>query len=138
MAIESSSSGDKGAVKPLFWIASSKSDLRRFPEDVKDVMGFALYQAQIGSKHIHAKTLKGFGGAGVLEVVEDYHGDTYRGVYTVKFAGAVYVLDAFQKKSKKGAKTPQKDVDRIKKRLMAAESHYESSVREQKERKPKK
>lgn len=111
-------------VKPLFWIASSKDDLREFPEEVKDVMGFALYQAQEGGKHVDAKPLKGFGGAGVLEIIADDSGSTYRGVYTVKFAGAVYVLDAFQKKSKKGAKTPQQDIDRIKRRLKAAEEHY--------------
>jgi len=112
-------------LKPLFWIASSKYRLREFPEDVKDAMGFALYQAQIGGKHVSAKPLKGFGGAGVLEIIEDDNGSTFRGVYTVKFAGAVYVLDAFQKKSKRGAKTPPGDIDRIKKRLKAAEEHYE-------------
>lgn len=112
------------SVKPLFWIASSKGDLRAFPEDVKDVMGFALYQAQKGGKHISAKPLKGFGGAGVLEIVEDHEGNAFRAVYTVKFAGVVYALDAFQKKSKKGVKTPKGDIDRIKKRLKAAEEHY--------------
>jgi phage-related protein len=88
-------------------------------------MGFALYQAQKGGKPIAAKPLKGFGGAGVLEIVEDNRGSTFRGVYTVKFAGVVYVLDAFQKKSKKGAKTPKGTIDRIKKRLKVAEEHYE-------------
>lgn len=112
------------ALKPLFWIASSKDDLRSFPEDVKDVMGFALYQAQKGGKHVAAKPLKGFGGAGVLEIVEKHEGSAFRAVYTVKFAGVVYVLDAFQKKSKKGAMTPKSDIDRIKKRLKAAEEHY--------------
>jgi phage-related protein len=115
--------GEK-SVKPLFWIAGSKDDLRAFPEDVKDVMGFALYQAQKGAKHVAAKPLKGFGGAGVLEIVGNHEGNTFRAVYTVKFAGIVYVLDAFQKKSKKGAKTPKGDIDRIKKRLKAAEEHY--------------
>ena len=91
-------SGGQGGIKPLLWIASSKNDLREFPEDVKDIMGFALYQAQQGRKHRDAKPLKGFGGAGVLEIVADEQGSTFRGVYTVKFAGAVYVLDAFQKK----------------------------------------
>jgi len=111
-------------VKPLFWIASSKDDLRDLPEEVKDVIGFALFQAQKGAKHVAAKPLKGFGGAGVLEIVAHDTGSTYRGVYTVSFAGAVYVLDAFQKKSKKGARTPPGDIDRIKKRLKAAEQHY--------------
>ncbi|MBY0522706.1 MAG: type II toxin-antitoxin system RelE/ParE family toxin [Gemmataceae bacterium] len=111
-------------LKPLFWIASSKADLRAFPVEVRGMMGFALYQAQQGEKHVSAKPLKGFGGAGVLEIVEDDHGSTFRGVYSVKFAGAVYVLDAFRKKSKKGSKTPQRDIDRIKKRLKAAEEHH--------------
>jgi phage-related protein len=111
-------------VKPLFWIAGSKDDLRSFPDDVQDMMGFALYQAQLGGKHVAAKPLKGFSGAGVLEIVEDYDGSTFRGVYTVKYAGAVYMLDAFQKKSKKGARTPPRDLDRLNKRLKAAEEHY--------------
>jgi phage-related protein len=88
-------------------------------------MGFALWQAQQGGKHRDAKVLKGFGGAGVLEVVEDHDGDTYRAVYTVKFAGAVYVLHAFRKKSKKGIKTPPAEMEVIKRRLEAAEEHHE-------------
>ena len=121
--------------KPLFWIASSQDDLRSFPEDVKDTMGFALYQAQMGGKHVAAKPLQGFGGAGILEIVEDYQGSTFRGVYTVKFAGALYVLDAFQKKSKKGVKTPARDINRLKNRLRAAEEHYQRwSVARRKEK----
>lgn len=89
--------------KPLRWIGSSKEDVRAFPEDVKDVMGYALHLAQLGGKHPGAKPLIGYRGAGVLEIVDDYDGDTYRAVYTVKFASAVYVLHAFQKKSKKAA-----------------------------------
>lgn len=123
-AEENAADEGEESVKPLFWIASSKDDLRAFPEDVKDVMGFALYQAQKGGKHVSAKPLKGFGGAGVLEIVENHEGSTFRAVYTVKFAGIVYILDAFQKKSKKGAKTPKGGIDRIKKRLTAAEEHY--------------
>lgn len=84
-------------------------------------MGFALYLAQTGEKHLATKPLKGFGGAGVLEVVEDHDGDTFRAVYTVKFASAVYVLHAFQKKSKSGIKTLQTDIDLIKQRLKLAE-----------------
>ncbi len=129
---ENEGEGDE-PIKPLFWIASSKDDLRAFPEVVKDVMGFALYQAQTGGNHIAAKPLKGFGGAGVLEIVEDNRGSTFRGVYTVKFAGVVYVLDAFQKKSKKGTKTPKGDIDRIKKRLKAAEDHHEKWLASQQE-----
>jgi phage-related protein len=88
-------------------------------------MGFALRQAQEGQKHVNAKPLKGFSGAGVLEVVEDHAGNTYRAVYTVRFAGVVYVLHVFQKKSKKGSKTPKPDVDLIKQRLKAAKDDYE-------------
>lgn len=94
------------------------------PNDVKEVMGFAIFSAQSGEKHPAAKPLKGFGGAGVLEVVEDFDGDTYRAVYTVKFAGVVYVLHAFQKKSKRGSATPRHDIDLIKQRLRTAEQHY--------------
>lgn len=129
-----SSDAGETPIKPLFWIASSKDDLREFPEDVKDIMGFALYQAQMGGKHINAKPLKGFGGAGVLEIVADDRGSTFRGVYTVKFAGAVYVLHAFQKKSKKGSKTTPGDMDRIKKGLRTAEEHYQKWPVARKER----
>jgi len=87
-------------------------------------MGYALYMAQLGDKSPSVKPLKGFGGASVLEVVEDYDGDTYRAVYTVKFAGRVYVLHAFQKKSKHGIKTPQHEIDLIKSRLKRAEDDY--------------
>jgi phage-related protein len=111
-------------IKPLFWIASSRDDLRKFPEDVKDTMGFALFQAQKGGKHVAAKPLKGFSGAGVLEIVEDDVAGTFRAVYTVKFSGAVYVLHAFQKKSKKRARTPKEEIDRVKKRLTLAEEQY--------------
>ncbi len=110
--------------KPVIWIASSRKDLRAFPEDVKDVVGFAIYQAQIGKKHVSAKPLRGYGDAGLLEIVEDHDTNTYRAVYTVKFKGAVYVLDAFQKKSKKGARTPQADIERMNRRLKAAHDHY--------------
>ena len=91
------------------------------PDDVKDTFGYALDLAQAGRKHPQAKPLRGFGGAGVLEIVEDQHGDTYRAVYTVKFAAAVYVLHVFQKKAKKGIATPKADIDLIKKRLQEAE-----------------
>ena len=89
-------------------------------------MGYALYQAQIGEKHGSAKPLKGFGGAGVLEIVTDYVGETFRAVYTVKFATAIYVLHAFQKKSKTGIKTPTEDMELIRRRLKAAESDYKN------------
>lgn len=92
-------------------------------------MGFALYQAQIGLTHANVKPLKGFGGASVLEIVDDHKGDTYRAVYTVKFERAIYVLHAFQKKSKKGIKTPQEDIELIQRRLKAAEEDYKSRQR---------
>ena len=109
--------------KPLFWVGSSKKDLLVMPDDVVDVFGFALHLAQIGKKHEQAKPLRRFGGAGVLEVVEDYMGDTYRAVYTVKIADAIYVLHCFQKKSKQGIETPKQEMDRVRDRLKAALAH---------------
>jgi len=114
--------------KPVFWIGSSLDDLRAFPDEVRQAVGFALWQAQRGGKHKAAKVLKGFGGAGVLEVVEDHDGETYRAVYTVKMAGVVYVLHAFQKKSKKGSKTPPGEMALIRRRLKAAEGHHEGRI----------
>lgn len=112
--------------KPLVWVGSSLEDLKAFPEDVRQSMGYALYLAQVGGKHPEAKPLTGFKGAGVLEVVEDFDGDTYRAVYTVKLKGVVYALHAFQKKSRKGIKTPKQDIDLVKLRLkMAEELHAE-------------
>lgn len=96
-------------VKPVGWIASSLKDLRAFPDEVMDEIGHALYEGQRGGKHESAKPLKGFKGAGVLEVVENYDGDTYRAVYTVRFAEVIYVLHCFQKKSKSGIATPKQD-----------------------------
>ncbi|WP_261287726.1 type II toxin-antitoxin system RelE/ParE family toxin [Serratia fonticola] len=93
------------------------------PEEVQDVFGYALHLAQAGGKHSQTKPLRGFGGAGVLEVVEDFLTDTYRAVYTVKFGDAVYVLHAFQKKSSAGIATPKPDIDKIRERLKAAENH---------------
>lgn len=114
--------GDK--LKTLAWIASSQKDLKSFPEGARREVGYALYLAQTGDKHDAAKALKGFGGAGVLEVVDGYDGDTFRAVYTVKFEDFIFVLHAFQKKSKKGAATPKKDVELIKHRLQTAEQQY--------------
>ena len=110
--------------KPLFWIGSSLKDLREFPEEVKDEIGFALYQAQRGLMHRSAKPLKGFSGANVVEIVDDFQTDTYRAVYTVQFAGAIYVLHAFQKKSKKGIRTPKADIELIEGRLKLAREHH--------------
>lgn len=112
--------------KPTIWIGSSLEDLKEFPEDVKDEIGHAIGLAQAGKKYVQAKPLKGFGGAGVVEVASDYDGDTFRAVYTVRFEGVVYVLHAFQKRSKKGAKTPKADLETIKRRLKVAEEHHEA------------
>jgi phage-related protein len=110
--------------RPVRWIGSSKAELSAFPEDVKRRVGGALWDAQLGGKAPYAKPLKGFGGAGVLEVVDDFDGDTYRAVYTVRFAGIVYVLHAFQKKSKRGSATPRAALDLINQRLKRAEEDY--------------
>ncbi len=112
--------------KPLKWIGSSKRDLDAMPEDVKDMFGHAIDLAQVGGKHQDAKTMSGFGSAGILEIVEDFRGNTFRAVYTVKFAGWVYVLHCFQKKSKSGIKTPKEDMHLINLRLKAARQDYEA------------
>src|SRR5450755_3519554 len=109
------------ALKPLVWVGSSRKDLCDFPEPVQDHIGYALWVAQRGGKHRDTKTLSGFGGAGVLEVIRDFRGDTFRAVYTVRYAGAVYVLHAFQKKSKTGRETPRRDIERVNQRLREAE-----------------
>jgi len=111
--------------KPLFWIGSAKRDLLGFPEAVKDEMGVALSVAQFGRRHPSAKPWKGEG-SGVLEIVEDHRGDTYRAVYTVKFENAMYVLHAFQKKSPKGIRTAQTDVELVSRRLKAASEDYKA------------
>ena len=108
--------------KPLEWIASSYKDLMALPREVRQRFGYALSLAQMGDQDDAAKVLKGFGGAGVLEVVEDDAGGTYRAVYTVKFAEAVFVLHCFQKKSKNGIATPKPDMDIIRARLRVAEA----------------
>ena len=114
--------------KPLHWVGSSKKDYLSFPARVQDDMGYALGLAQLGARHPNAKSWKGEG-PGILEIVEDYRGDTYRAVYAVRFADVVYVLHAFQKKSKQGIKTPQTDVELIAKRLKRAQADYESRGR---------
>lgn len=96
------------------------------PEDVKDTFGHAIDLAQAGGRYQGTKVMAGFGSAGVLEVVEDSRGDTYRAVYTVRFSGWVYVLHCFKKKSKSGIKTPQEDLDLIRSRLKAAKEDYEA------------
>lgn len=109
-------------IKLLMWVGSSKKDLMKMPDDVQDMFGFALHLAQSGQKHPDAKPFKGFGGAGVLEVVENYKTDTYRAVYTVRYTNAVYVIHCFQKKSSQGIATPRPDMNLIKSRLKALDN----------------
>ncbi len=111
-------------VKKLSFVGSSRKDIKEFPDEVKQDIGYAFFEAQRGKKSLNAKPLKGFDGASVLEIVEDFSGNTYRAVYTVKFEHAVYVLHCFQKKSKHGIRTPQQHVDLVKQRLKAAEADY--------------
>jgi phage-related protein len=106
--------------KPIVWIGSSLKDLLAMPSEVRRHIGFALRAVQAGEKPAAAKPLKGFGGAGVLEIVDDHDGDTYRTVYTVKIAKAVYVLHCFKKKSNQGIATPKREIDLIKQRLKEA------------------
>ena len=110
--------------KPVDWIGSSKDDLSEFPREVRTLFGFALHEAQLGRKHPDAKPLKGFGSAGVLEVLSRHDGDAFRAVYTVKLAGRIYVLHAFQKKSKSGIATPQAVIELIKTRLKTAQADH--------------
>jgi phage-related protein len=113
-------------VKQVVWVGSSRKDLKEFPARVQDEVGRALLDVQFGGAPHSAKVLRGFGGAGVLEIVEDHDGDTYRAVYTVKLASAVYVLHVFQKKSKKGSDTPNHDIALIRRRLAEAERIHRS------------
>ncbi len=106
-------------LKPVVWVGDSLRTLKSFPAAVQDEVGFALFLAQRGDKHIAAKPLKGLG-AGVMEAVADHRGDTFRAVYTVRLQGGVYVLPAFQKKSRHGIATPQAEVELIKRRLKQA------------------
>lgn len=105
-------------LKQLMWIGSSRGDLKEFPEDVQDEVGYALYQAQLGYFPDGAKPLKGL--SGVIEIIEDFDKNTYRAVYATKLGDHLYVLHAFQKKSKKGIKTPREDIELIKQRLQTA------------------
>jgi phage-related protein len=108
-------------LKPLAWVGSAKRDLLALPEEVIDAFGYALYVAQTGKKHEKAKALHGFGSAGILEIVEDWRGNAYRAVYTVRFSAAVFVLHVFQKKAKHGIATPRQDMELIRERLKVAE-----------------
>jgi len=115
--------------KPVRWVGTSREDLRAFPDEVQRKVGGALWDAQIGEKSTFAKPLKGFGGAGVLEIVDDYDGDTCRAVYTVRFFGVIYVSHAFQKKSKRGIATPKAEKEAIEQRLRRAKEDYEQWTR---------
>ena len=110
-------------LRPVLWVASSKRDYRGFPTAVQETMGFELYLVQTGQHPPSAKPLKGLG-SGTIELIEDFDGDAYRTVYTVRFKEAVYVLHAFKKKSKRGIATPKSDVELIKRRLKDAEADY--------------
>jgi phage-related protein len=118
-----------GSIKPIEWVGSSLDDLRSFAQEVRRDFGQALYEAQMGGKHPAAKPLSGFGGAGVLEIVVRYDGDSFRAVYTVKFGDTLYVLHVFQKKSKQGIKTPKRELDVIAARLKVAALHHRATVR---------
>lgn len=112
-------------LKPIEWVGSSKSDLRTFPEAVRSLIGFALYQAQVGLRHRDVKLLRGLG-SDILEIVSRNDGDTFRAIYTVRFRGVVYMLHAFQKKSKRGRATPNPEIDLVRSRLKTATQHYQT------------
>ena len=118
---------DRDDPKPLEWVGSSKNDLKAFPAEVRSRVGFALFQAQIGLKHPSAKPLSGMG-PGVMEVVSRFDKDAYRAVYTVRFAEAIYVLHAFQKKSKKNIATPKLELELVRQRLKVAGQHYKTKL----------
>jgi phage-related protein len=121
--------------KPCLFVGSSRKDLKRFPVKVQNRLGYALHKVQEGDEPATAKALKGFGGRAVLELVDDYDSNTYPAVYTVRFAGMVYVLHAFQKKAKKGIATPLQEIELVKSRLRDAELHYRERT-EKEGRKP--
>ena len=110
--------------KPVEWVGSSRKDIQSLPPRICKQFGLALFQAQLGSRSPKAKPLSGFGGASVLEIVENFDGDTYRAIYTVRFQEVIYVLHVFQKKSRHGIQTPQKDMDLVRVRLKQAETMY--------------
>jgi phage-related protein len=116
----------------VVWIGSSRRDMQAMPREVRRSFGVALYAVRIGMTPPIAKVLKGFGGAGVLELIEDDAGGTYRAVYTVSYASAVYVLHVFQKKSKRGKQTSQRDIDLIRERLKRAGEIHKMLVTENK------
>jgi phage-related protein len=116
--------------KELVWVGSSRKEMREFPPAVRRTFGVALFAAQLGEVPPEAKPLRGFGGASVLELIEDYDRSTYRAVYTVRFATKIYVLHAFQKKSKHGIATPKHETDLIRARLKTAERLHAGGAKE--------
>jgi phage-related protein len=118
--------------RPLYWVGSSLADLRAFPEAVIDVMGYALHLAQQGGKHPDAKPLKGFQGASVMEITVDHERDTWRVIYTLGYKDEIYVLHAFQKKSKQGISTPKQHINSIRRRLKLAQEHHEQTCHKRK------
>jgi phage-related protein len=121
---------DEPPFRIVVWIGPTRKELRTFPRPVQRAIGLALYAAQVGEMPPDAKPLKGFSGAGVVELVEDHRGDTYRAIYTVRFATRIYVLHVFQKKSKHGIATPQKEIELIRARLRWAERLYTGTTEE--------
>jgi phage-related protein len=119
---------------PLEFVGSSRDDLSDFPNDVKRCIGLALRTAHKGGKHPDAKPLKGFKGAGVLEIISDFDGNTFRAVYTVRLRGIIYVLHAFQKKSRKGIKTPLNEIEKINSRLKDAEALHQIAMEDKNEK----
>jgi phage-related protein len=111
--------------KHLVWVGSCRKDHQAFPPPVQHVVGYALHIAQIRGRHPTAKTLKGLQGTGVVEIIEDYDGDTFRLVYTVRLKERIYALHAFQKKSRLGISTPKKELDLSERRLREAEAIHQ-------------
>lgn len=123
---------ENSKLKPLVWVGSSKDDLIEFPKEVQSSVGYALYLAQQGERYIHSKILKGFGGAGVVEIIDRDESGTFRVVYTIKLPKIIFVLHSFQKKSKHGIKTPKQEIDLIKKRLKEAHEIYKELIDDKK------
>ena len=127
----------KRALAEVRWIGTSLDDLRKFPSDVQRGFGYALFFAQEGKQHADARIMKGFGDASVVEIRENDPSGTYRAVYTVRFAGTIYVLHAFQKKSRKGIATNQRDLEAIRRRLKVAKADYEGQEEAMKKSSPR-
>lgn len=114
--------------RPIEWIGTSRADYMRFPPRVHDDFGFSLWLLQMGDTPSNAKPLKGFGGSSVLELIDDFRGDAYRVVITVRIRDKICVLHCFQKKSSTGIKTSQQDLDLVRKPLAQAEREFKSEL----------